>query len=230
MKNCPKCKDKHSKTGTFCGYKCSNSRTWTDDDKRKKSLAGLASNKVKLAARKSAAKRLGISLKEWESLYDSGKTSRQLMKHSHKGCKNCGSDCIGKKTICEVCRKAYYKYYRPSCVFDFLLSDYSEWFDFSLLKQYGIYKATNRGNNLNGISRDHLLSVNDGFRLGIDPEVMKHPANCRLLRHKDNQRKRARSVVTFGELLDRIELFDALVAKRLTQVAATHPFGGSNPS
>jgi hypothetical protein len=36
-KICPKCNTTHNKTGTFCSRKCSNSRTWSEDDKRKKS-------------------------------------------------------------------------------------------------------------------------------------------------------------------------------------------------
>jgi hypothetical protein len=37
MKICPKCKTQHEKQGTFCSRKCANSRTWTDEDKKKKS-------------------------------------------------------------------------------------------------------------------------------------------------------------------------------------------------
>jgi hypothetical protein len=39
MKTCPKCGVNHNKNGTHCSRKCSNSRTWTDEDKKKKSIA-----------------------------------------------------------------------------------------------------------------------------------------------------------------------------------------------
>jgi hypothetical protein len=37
MKVCPKCGTEHDKNGVYCSRSCSNSRTWTDEDKKKKS-------------------------------------------------------------------------------------------------------------------------------------------------------------------------------------------------
>jgi hypothetical protein len=37
MKPCPKCDTLHNKSGTFCSRTCANSRTWTEEDKKKKS-------------------------------------------------------------------------------------------------------------------------------------------------------------------------------------------------
>jgi len=37
MKICPKCGKEHDKNGTFCSRTCANSRTWTEEDKKKKS-------------------------------------------------------------------------------------------------------------------------------------------------------------------------------------------------
>jgi uncharacterized Zn finger protein (UPF0148 family) len=37
MKTCPKCKTNHEKTGTFCSKKCANSRSWSEEDKKRKS-------------------------------------------------------------------------------------------------------------------------------------------------------------------------------------------------
>ena len=39
MKTCPKCNAEHNKNGVYCSRKCSNSRTWTEEDKKKKSEA-----------------------------------------------------------------------------------------------------------------------------------------------------------------------------------------------
>ena len=39
MKICPKCGNSHDKAGIFCSYHCSNSKTFSDDTKRKKSIA-----------------------------------------------------------------------------------------------------------------------------------------------------------------------------------------------
>ena len=39
MKECPKCLILHNNSGKFCSRKCSNSRVWSEDDNRKKSIA-----------------------------------------------------------------------------------------------------------------------------------------------------------------------------------------------
>jgi 5-methylcytosine-specific restriction endonuclease McrA len=39
LKTCPKCGDEHSRSGTYCSRSCANSRSWSDSDKKKKSIA-----------------------------------------------------------------------------------------------------------------------------------------------------------------------------------------------
>jgi hypothetical protein len=51
MKECPKCNAKHDKNGKFCSISCANSRAWSDEDKKIKSIAGKKSDKVKIANR-----------------------------------------------------------------------------------------------------------------------------------------------------------------------------------
>lgn len=94
--------------------------------------------------------------------------------------------------------------YRTACKFNFSLKDYPDRFDFSLIESHGWYKPTNRGNNLYGVSRDHMFSVKDGFMHGVDPDIIKHPANCRLITHSDNVRKGSSSCITLDELMERI--------------------------
>lgn len=95
--------------------------------------------------------------------------------------------------------------YRQLCLFKFSLNDYPDKFDFSLIEKYGWYKAKNRGNNLEGVSRDHMFSVYEGYQNGILPYYISHPANCQLLPHKLNNTKKSNSSITFEELLKRIE-------------------------
>ena len=98
-----------------------------------------------------------------------------------------------------------YKKYWLDCQFKFILSDYPEEFDFSLIRKYGWYKASNRGNNLTGISRDHRYSIFDGFKNKIDPKIISHPANCELMQHNKNSSKHNKSSITLEELLKRIK-------------------------
>lgn len=95
--------------------------------------------------------------------------------------------------------------YRADCSFKFSLNDYPDKFDFDLIEQFGWYKAKNHGDNPNGISRDHMISIRYGFDNNIDPNIMSHPANCKLVRHNENVSKGKNSSITLEELLERIE-------------------------
>jgi len=121
-----------------------------------------------------------------------------------------------KKFCNHTCRKSFLRkdktelaIYKRDASFNFNLKNYPEEFDFSLIEQYGWYKAKNRGDNLNGVSRDHMFSVNEGFKLGIDAKIIAHPANCKLMQHNDNSKKWKHSSITIDELLKRIEEWDS---------------------
>lgn len=113
------------------------------------------------------------------------------------------------------CRRSYkrrnmdeYQKYRLDCNFKFNLSDYPDEFDFTLIKEHGWYSPTNKNNNLGGVSRDHMFSVREGFEQGIDPKIISHPSNCRLILHTENISKNKKSIITIEELLERIKKFD----------------------
>lgn len=132
--------------------------------------------------------------------------------HPTKGCRYCKE--VGNVTyygsICSTCKLTYRDAYKTSCKFNFNVYHYSAQFDLTLLETHGWYAASNKGNNPNGISRDHMYSVSDGYANKIDPSILSHPANCRLVLHKDNQRKHSKSIITLEELLERIKFFDQL--------------------
>lgn len=125
-----------------------------------------------------------------------------------KKCEHCNNLVPIKNKICDKCKLNYYDYYRPVCEFKFNLNDYPNEFDFELVKKYGWYSPTNKKNNLFGVSRDHMYCVRDGFINKINPEIIKHPANCRLMIHNENNVKNCTSTITIGELLERIKMWD----------------------
>lgn len=104
------------------------------------------------------------------------------------------------------------KQYSYQCRFRFGISSYPNWFQefSSLIDEFGWYSPTNKLNNLKGCSRDHLLSISDGFRLSIDPKLISHPANCRIIPHRLNQSKGKNSSITIEELYSRIERFESI--------------------
>lgn len=56
---------------------------------------------------------------------------------------------------------------------------------------------------------DHMLSVKYGKSNRILPEIIAHPANCRLILQGDNSRKQANSCITYDELLIRISKWNS---------------------
>lgn len=101
-----------------------------------------------------------------------------------------------------------YDRYKRECQFAFNLADYPGEFDFGLIQEHGWYSPKNRGGNLNGVSRDHIVSVRWGFENNIDPRYIRHPANCQLMLHNDNVSKGKKKSISFQELLCRIEAWD----------------------
>ena len=131
-------------------------------------------------------------------------------------CKECNEELIfkhRKRVFCSInCKRQYerkniteYQKYHKNCSFNFNLSDYPSEFDFELIKKYGWYQAKNHGDNLNGVSRDHMVSIKYGYESNIDPEIIKHPANCRLMIHNDNVSKHKKCSITLEELTKRID-------------------------
>ena len=136
-----------------------------------------------------------------------------------KKCELCGKEFITKKHnqrfcsyVCSAKHRNLYKkksktkleLYKRQCQFAFALKDFPEEFNFSLINENGWYKAKNHGDNLNGVSRDHMYSINEGFKNGVDPYYISHPANCELLLHPDNAAKNVNCSISKDELMKRI--------------------------
>jgi hypothetical protein len=92
--------------------------------------------------------------------------------------------------------------YGRLCKFNFNLKKYPDEFDFDLIRKYGLYS----NNNLNGISRDHIISIDYGFKNNIDHNIINHPANCQLLKQNENASKHTNCGMTLDEL--EIKIFE----------------------
>ena len=53
-----------------------------------------------------------------------------------------------------------------------------------------------------------MYSVKEGFINKIDPEIIKHPANCQLLKYSENSVKKTSCLITIDELLHKIKKWD----------------------
>lgn len=58
------------------------------------------------------------------------------------------------------------------------------------------------------LSRDHLFSVADGFHGLVDPTLLAHPANCRIILQRENMSKKHKSSISLDGLLARIERWE----------------------
>lgn len=57
-----------------------------------------------------------------------------------------------------------YQKYRLDANFKFNLADYSDEFDFTLVKEHGWYSPTNKKNNLGGVSRVICCQLRMGLK------------------------------------------------------------------
>ena len=113
---------------------------------------------------------------------------------------------LGKRKISdeELLRKALY---REQCQFN-LAGVIERVEGYELLKLLGMY---DRRRNPEGVVRDHIYSVARGFKEGVDPRIISHPANCRFITHKANASKSKRCDISLEDLQKRIEAWDGLV-------------------
>lgn len=92
--------------------------------------------------------------------------------------------------------------YKKQCAFIFDPYSIPEIPGYNLLLEFGIYHPTN---NPNGVCRDHMVSVEYGWRNKIDPNIISNSANCQFITNLDNIKKGEKSAITIDELKARIE-------------------------
>lgn len=92
------------------------------------------------------------------------------------------------------------------CAFKFNVYDYPNYFDLSLAEKHGWYSNID---NPKGVSRDHKVSKMYAFRNGLDPAAISHPANCEIMLHSDNMRKKTKCSITYEQLLIDIDNFNS---------------------
>jgi len=226
--------DWFTKRNKFCSSSCSakhnnKNRTRSIESKNKTSSSMKLYHRIASIGQKST-KNISQTPKSKNKISkSSNQRVKKLKPHTKK------SEIVGPYTrvylcTCKISGKQWYsitkKTVHPSvtqtknqyayqCRFNFSISQYTDWFvgASELIKQYGWYSTpgSRKGiKNTNGVSRDHMYSVSDGFKNNIDPKILSHPANCRLVTHTDNQRKNSKSSITLEELLQHIQQFESI--------------------
>ena len=75
--------------------------------------------------------------------------------------------------------------YRNKCKFRINKSNIHLITGYDLISTVGFCSPSNK----NGLSYDHMVSIDYGWKNNIDPSIISHPANCQLLGLIDNIKK-----------------------------------------
>lgn len=127
-------------------------------------------------------------------------------------CKTCDLHFVAKEAMryCNDHRNSGPKNARMNYRFKFNVYDYPELFDLELIAKFGWYSPGGKAGtmNINGISRDHRISIADAIKHHYDSYYITHPLNCELMQHEQNNKKKGNSSITYADLVASIILFD----------------------
>mgnify|MGYP001336518223 FL=1 len=182
-----------------CSYSSSN-RKISDETKSKISRA-LTDRKI------SKVYELGDAVL---TTYDYRTCKLPLSKIKTCKCKSCGFTGVyrNQKLYCDNCSHMYSESGRSKFIFTFNVYNYPDLFDLSIIDRHGWRKTKGLHKNVNGVSRDHRLSVSDAIKNNYDPYYIKHPLNCQLMLHSENQSKGSNSSITYEELIKSVDLYE----------------------
>jgi hypothetical protein len=77
-------------------------------------------------------------------------------------------------------------------------------FDLEMLTRIGFKNRQ----NLNGIVRDHKVSIADAKKYRYDPYYISHVMNCQLITAYDNLRKNSKASISYEELVKLVDEYD----------------------
>ncbi len=147
-----------------------------------------------------------------------------LCKHTGQYYSNRNTD--GSFRKCSPYIKTDKEKYYSDARFKFNVYLFPEEFDLTLIEQHGWYtcpgkKRKGQTKNTTGVSRDHIVSVSYGFANNIDPKIISHPANCRLMLHSENKNKSSKCNLTIHQLLLKIEDWNRKYTERRIGIEPT---------
>lgn len=204
---CENCNNEHNGlygSGRFCSIRCARGMATKQkrEEINKKVSVAMTGRKLSDSHKKQIEAGNNFNRKEKIIKYCVECNKEMMCRPSEHRKKYCSTRCWVLHT---EKNKEPFLLYRQRCNFNFDVNHYPNKFDLTMISEYGWYSPSNKGNNLNGISKDHMLSVKEGYEQGIDANIINHPANCKLMVHRENQKKNQKSSITIEELLERIK-------------------------
>jgi hypothetical protein len=133
-------------------------------------------------------------------------------------CKHCGIKFTSriKKQYCDVHRTLYSNSSKAGYKFTFNVYYYPELFDIDLLNKVGWFSPGGTAGtwNINGLSRDHKVSVTESIKNNYDPFYITHPLNCQLMTHSENNKKKTQSSMSYNDLITLVDNYENKLADR----------------
>jgi hypothetical protein len=127
-------------------------------------------------------------------------------------CAHCRIEFTNRKKIkyCQLCASHYSESNKVGYKFKFNVYHYPQLFDLELLKEVGWFAPRGKSGswNIDGLSRDHRVSVHESISNQYDPYYISHPLNCELMPHSNNNKKKTKSSITYEELVNQVIEFD----------------------
>ena len=178
----------------FCSHTCS----------------ATASNRERLNTGWSLSESSRASIREKLSIFAGPYT-----KVYFKPCKFCSKTftTTARSRVCKECQHLKWNNNKDQYSFRFNVFDYPDLFDLTQLKSIGwVAFGGKRGGNKNiqGLSRDHRVSVNDAKKFNYDSYYISHPLNCEIMPHTTNNKKKTKSSITYTELVKLVDEYDGV--------------------
>lgn len=137
---------------------------------------------------------------------------------NYRNCNHCQTTFFAQtyKKYCSDCSPYYMAEARNRYKFTFNVYKYPDLFDLDLINTVGWYAPGGKSGrwNINGLSRDHKVSVNSAILNNYDYYYITHPMNCEIITHKLNNTKKTRSSISYVDLVKLVDAFDAKMAPR----------------
>ena len=195
----------------FCSRSCAATHSNSIRDpsfsimEKKKNLSCIKCNDVQLVDLRRSGKNF---------ICDGCKTIYPHSKVHPVSCKFCSSLFLSNKPIlvCQGCQNLKWSNNKDQYSFKFNVFDYPDLFDLELLQLKGwVSFGGKRGKkkNLDGLSRDHRVSVSDAKKYGYDPYYISHPCNCDLIPQTENSSKHSKSSISYNELVELVNQYDS---------------------
>lgn len=211
-KTCPCCEIEYStseKDGKFCSKSCSNKfRKHTQETKDK--ISNKLKGRTSILNNSKSKKPTKLLYKNILKKQKTEPAKLEICSLFTCKCKKCNF--IGsyrkQRKYCSNCESCYSENGRSKYVFTFNVYNYPDLFDLTLLYTIGWRVTKGKNKNVYGISRDHKVSVHEAIINDYDPYYIKHPLNCQLMTHIENQNKGTSSSLTYQELIKLVDDYD----------------------